>query len=140
MRLAILPLREMSVRFQAPAVARRPGLGGKTVLRPDPVARAKGRADVQIFDCMTLADLSGGQPISLLHINIPGTRADVVTFSAQGIGTPVRRVLTGTPSRASKRRLFTHFETLGRRHEMERPALAPTADGRAEIRIDGVQM
>jgi len=52
----------------------------------------------------------------------------------------VKRVLIGTHSRAIEGRLFTHFETLGWRLEMERPALAPPVAGRPEIKIDGVQL
>ena len=104
------------------------------------LARAAGRADVAVLDCLTLADLAGGQPVDLLHIDIQGAEADFVTGNADDIAAHVRRVLIGTHSRAIEGRLFTHFETLGWRLEMERPALAPPVAGRPEIKIDGVQL
>ena len=116
--------------------------GAEPVFYPDAatLALAEGRDDVQVLDCLTLADLAGGAAIDLLHIDIQGAEYDFVAGNAEGIAAHAKRVLIGTHSRAIEGQLMAHFLGLGWRMEMERPAIAPILGGRPQIRIDGVQM
>lgn len=116
--------------------------GGEAIFNPDAATLARAAADprVQVLDSLTLADLSGGKPIDLLHIDIQGAEADFVAGNAADLDAHVKRVLIGTHSRSIEGRLMDLFLARGWRMEMERPAIAPLIRGRPEIRIDGVQM
>ena len=116
--------------------------GGAPEFYPDPARLAEARATpgLQVLECHTLDDLAGGGPIDLLHIDIQGGEAEYVAGNAEAMARRVRRVLIGTHGRAIEGALFAHFEAQGWLLEMERPAIAPPLGGRAEIRIDGVQM
>ncbi len=95
---------------------------------------------VQVLDCFPLDQLSQGQPIDLLHIDIQGAEYDYVHGNAQAMARHVRRVLIGTHSRILEGQLCAHFLSLGWQMEMERPVIAPLVHGKPETRIDGVQM
>ena len=112
--------------------------GGKPIFDPTPEQLA--RRDVQVLDCITLADMSRGKPVDLLHIDVQGGEYDYVLGSAEMIAKHVRRVLIGTHSRAIEGDLSTHFLESGWRLEMERPAIAPPVNGQPKTRVDGVQM
>ncbi|MEX0308863.1 MAG: class I SAM-dependent methyltransferase [Tateyamaria sp.] len=124
------------------AAAGTAGWGGEAVFYPDDqtLGRAKADPNVQVLDCLTLSDMAKGAPIDLLHIDIQGAEADYVAGSAAAIAAQVKRVLIGTHSRAIEGRLCAFFLDHGWRLEMDRPAIAPPAQGRPEIAIDGVQM
>lgn len=118
------------------------GWGGEAVFDADDetLERAEADASVQVLDCYPLGDLSGGDPIDLLHIDIQGAEADFVIGNLADMQTHVRRVLIGTHSRAIEGRLEEIFLKAGWRMEMDRPAIAPLQDGKPVIFIDGVQM
>lgn len=104
------------------------------------LAAASSSKDVQILDCLTLADLAHGQPIDLLHIDIQGAELDYIRGNFDALQAQVKRVLIGTHSRQIEGALCGHFLDAGWRMEMDRPVIAPIQHGRPEIRIDGVQM
>jgi glycosyltransferase involved in cell wall biosynthesis len=116
--------------------------GGAAIFDPAPdvLARAEGDPAVQVLDCLTLADLSGGRPVDLLHIDIQGAEVDFVTGNAADMDAHVKRVLIGTHGRAIETRLGLHFRAAGWRLEMARPAVTVDRNGRQELEIDGVQM
>lgn len=104
------------------------------------LAAAEARKDVQILDCRTLTDLSRGQPIDLLHIDIQGAEADFVAGNAEAINTHVRHVLIGTHSRAIEGQLYTRFQAMGWTMQMDRPVIAPLVNGKPVTQIDGVHL
>ncbi len=116
--------------------------GGEPVFSPtaDQIVEAQANPRKQVLDCLTLGDLSQGQRIDLLHIDIQGGEVDFVENNFDQISAHVARVLIGTHSRDIEGRLCTHFLDRGWQFEMERPALNELVNGRPEIRIDGVQM
>lgn len=118
------------------------GWGGAAVFSPDAATLARARSDpqVQVLDCLTLEDLSGGGPIDLLHIDIQGAEVDFVAGNLTQMAAHVRRVLIGTHSRVIEGRLIALLEEAGWQMEMERPAIMPLEGGRQRIAIDGVQM
>jgi FkbM family methyltransferase len=116
--------------------------GAEPKFYPGPIALAvaKKRKEVQILNCFTLADLTKGQPIDLLHIDIQGAEFDYVRGNFNAIKTQVKRALIGTHSRQIEGALCGHFLDAGWRMEMERPVIAPLQQGRPETRVDGVQL
>lgn len=118
------------------------GWGGEAIFYPNrrDLAGAQSDPDVQVLDCLTLPDMAGGARIDLLHIDIQGAEADYVVGSYEVILKQVKRVLVGTHSRAIEGQLSAFFLDRNWRLEMDRPAIAPPANGRPEIAIDGVQM
>lgn len=118
------------------------GWGGEAIFDADEQTLKQAEQDptVQVLDCYPLGDLSGGEAVDLLHIDIQGAEADFVSGNMADMQAHVRRVLIGTHSRAIEGRLMTLFEQAGWRMEMDRPAIAPLHGGRPQIHIDGVQM
>lgn len=116
--------------------------GGQAQFFPDAetLARAETDPEVEVLNCYPLRDLAGEGHIDLLHIDIQGAEADFVTGNFADITAHVRRVLTGTHSRAIEGRLESHFLDAGWQMEMSRPAIAPLQGGRPVVAIDGVQM
>lgn len=112
--------------------------GGKPIFDPTPDQLAQ--EDIQVLDSLTLEDMSRGNPIDLLHIDIQGGEYEYVLGSAEMIAKHVRRVLIGTHSRIIEGNLFSHFLKSGWRLEIERPAIAPPVKGHPKTRVDGVQM
>ncbi len=94
----------------------------------------------QVLDCHTLDDLSAGNAIDLLHIDIQGGETAYVAGNAAAMARLVRRVLIGTHSREIEGALFAHFQAQGWLLEMERPAIAPPHGGHPVTHIDGVQL
>ncbi|MEM6477432.1 MAG: FkbM family methyltransferase [Pseudomonadota bacterium] len=107
--------------------------------------------------CLSLAEISAGAPLDLLHLDIQGAELEVVRGNWAEIAARVRRVLIGTHGRALEGALTAHFESQGWRLEVERPALCRLSEtgfesgfetgadsgadsGRAEVLIDGVQL
>lgn len=125
-------------------VPERPGedWGGAPVFDPIPSELAAAKADPRrvVLEAYTLDDLSSGQPIDLLHIDIQGGELDFVRGNAEQVEAHVKRVLIGTHSREIEGGLTAHFLARGWKLEMERPAINEIVEGRPEIRIDGVQM
>jgi hypothetical protein len=116
--------------------------GGKPVFYPDAstLAEASSSENIQVLDCITLAELGQDKPIDLLHIDIQGGEVDYVEGNAAEMMRLVKRVLIGTHSRILEGRLMTHFDKQGWRLEMERPAVMAHRDGKPKFPIDGVQM
>lgn len=116
--------------------------GGEAVYDPSPeaVAAARGRSDVQVLQCMTLEQLSGGRPIDLLHIDIQGAEAEFVEGNLAQMNAHIRHVLIGTHSRIIEGALIEKLTAAGWHLEMERPAIMPLQGGRQALAIDGVQM
>ncbi len=116
--------------------------GAEPVFDPSPEALAKAENDpgAQVLECMPLGQLSQGQRIDLLHIDIQGAETDFVRGNQDQMNAHVARVLIGTHSRAIEGDLCRHFLDLGWQMEIERPALNEIVDGRPDIRIDGVQL
>ena len=119
-----------------------PGWGGVAQFDPDAATLARAEADprVTVLDSHPLGDLSDGQPIDLLHIDIQGAETAFVEGNFADIARLVRRVLIGTHSRAIEGQLETLFLEAGWTLEMDRPAIAPPRGGRPHLAIDGVQM
>lgn len=114
--------------------------GTEAIFYPDDEALSslrKAKTHVEL-DCYTLADLSNGKPIDLLHIDIQGAELDFVIASFEQISSFVKRVLIGTHSRYLEGCLMKHFLDHGWRLEMERPQISEVVNGSPENRIDGV--
>jgi hypothetical protein len=118
------------------------GWGGAAVLDPAPadLAAARGRADLQVLDRVTLGQLSAGRPIDLLHIDIQGAEVDFVTGNLAQMKAHVRHVLIGTHSRVIEGALIGCLGAAGWTIEMERPAVMPFRNGAPSLEIDGVQL
>lgn len=116
--------------------------GGEAIFYPDAetLAQAAEDSSVQILTCQTLADLSGAQPIDLLHIDIQGAEVDYVKGNMEGLQHYVRHVLIGTHSRVIEGQLMSHFSEAGWHLEMERPAVTPLKNGAPRTQIDGIQV
>ena len=127
--------------FPGPA-AGEAGWGGEAIFDPDAATLNRAEQDpaVQVLDCFPLPDLSDGDAIDLLHIDIQGAEADFARGNLAAMQSHVRRVLIGTHSRVIEGQLQDLFLTAGWRMEMDRPAIAPLVDGVPQIHIDGVQM
>lgn len=115
---------------------------GTAIFYPDAKTLARAQTDdaVQVLDCYTLAQLSEGKRVDLLHIDIQGAETDYIEGNLADMNKLVARVLIGTHSRCIEGRLISIFEAAGWSMEMERPALTPIKAGRVHTSIDGVQM
>lgn len=116
--------------------------GGAPEFYPSAARLAAAAQDpaLQVLDCRTLDEMTGGGVIDLLHIDIQGGETSYVAGNADAMSRLVRRVLIGTHSRVIEGDLFRHFLDRGWRLEMERPALAPPKGGQPVIHVDGVQL
>lgn len=116
--------------------------GGAAIFDADAETLARAEADptVQVLDCKTLSQLSGGQEIDLLHVDIQGAELDFVTGNMAELDSHVHRVLIGTHGRIIEGQIMDHFIKAGWLMEMERPAIAPLLGGRPQLGIDGVQL
>lgn len=84
------------------------------------LSAAEARTDVQMLDCLTLADLAQGQPIDLLHLDIRGTELDYVCGNFNALNAQVKRGLIGTHGRQIEGALCKHFLDADWRMEMDR--------------------
>lgn len=116
--------------------------GGAAIFYPDEDTLAKAEEDdtVQVLDCKTLEEVSAGQPIDLLHIDIQGAETDYVAGNLDSMTKYARRMLIGTHSRVIEGKLMECLLDAGWILEMERPAIAPPHAGQPITRIDGVQL
>lgn len=115
---------------------------GQAIFYPDAqtLAEAKDDHTLQVLDCFPLAQLSAGNRVDLLHIDIQGAETDYVVGNLDEMKTYVARVLIGTHGRSIEGKLIDIFQQAGWQMEMERPALTPIRAGRPRNTIDGVQM
>lgn len=106
---------------------------------PEQIAEAERYGGYQVLDAYPLSDLSHGQPIDLLHIDIQGGETDFVKANSDDLDRYVRRVLIGTHSRVIEGDIMRHMLDRGWLLEMERPCIFGLVDGQPQIQVDGVQ-
>jgi hypothetical protein len=93
----------------------------------------------QVLETYPLSELSQGNNINLLHIDIQGGETDFVRASFTEINTYVHRMLIGTHSRAIEGDLQRFMLDKGWLLEMDRGVLVEIIDGKPETRVDGIQ-
>ncbi|KFB11022.1 FkbM family methyltransferase [Nitratireductor basaltis] len=92
------------------------------------------------LETITVADLTAGSPIDLLHIDIQGGELDLVRGSLSDINRHVRRMVIGTHSREIEGVLIDLLSPAEWTLEIERPAIYRLSDeGAPELMVDGVQ-
>jgi FkbM family methyltransferase len=108
--------------------------------QPDQVAAAKTDGTHDALEELTLADLTPGDRIDLLHIDIQGGEVDFVRTCLEQLRERVAYVLIGTHSREIEGQLCElMFDAGAWMLEIERPAIVELGEGRPTIRVDGVQ-
>ena len=103
------------------------------------ISEARRTGGHQVLDAWPLADLSGGEPVDLLHVDIQGGETDFVKANFTDIDCHVRRMLIGTHSRIIEGNLMSFLLDEGWSVEIERPCIFAIVDGQPQIRVDGVQ-
>ncbi len=103
------------------------------------ISEALRNGSYQVLDAFPLADLSGGKPIDLLHVDIQGGETDFVKANFIDIDRHVRRMLVGTHSRIIEGDLMRFLLESGWTIEMDRPCIFGLVDGQPQIQVDGVQ-
>lgn len=93
-----------------------------------------------LIRCYTLEELSDGQPVDLLHIDIQGAEFDFVRENWDHINQLVKHVFVGTHSRVLDGKLAELFLEGEWRIEIERPTVHVVEDGFFSTRIDGAQL
>lgn len=103
------------------------------------VEQAIASGDHHVLDAYALADLSHGEPIDLIHVDIQGAEVDFVRESIEGLNAHARHMMIGTHSREIEGRLFDLLLNEGWSLEIERPAIFSLESGAPVVRVDGVQ-
>ena len=103
------------------------------------ISKARRLGGYQVLEAWPLADLSGGKPIDLLHIDIQGGETDFVKANFADIERHVRRMLIGTHSRIIEGDLMRILLDGGWAVEMDRACILGLVDGQPQIQVDGVQ-
>ncbi len=106
---------------------------------PEQMRKAERKGGYQILDAYPLSDLSRGQRIDLLHIDIQGGEADFVKANFDDIDSYVSRMLIGTQPRVIEGDIIQFMLDKGWELEMDRPCIFQLVDGRPLIAVDGVQ-
>ncbi len=89
---------------------------------------------------ISLAEIAAQHPrIDLLHIDIQGGEADLITGCLGLLREKVAYIVVGTHSRQIEGRLFETLLRSGWRLEIERPAILSMAHGVPSVTVDGVQ-
>ena len=86
-----------------------------------------------------LDQITGGNPLDLLHIDIQGGESAYVRENIGELSQSVRRMVIGTHSRQIEGEIMDVLLASGWHLEIERPAICAIEDGRPSIRVDGVQ-
>jgi hypothetical protein len=94
-------------------------------------------AALKLFSLAELAEEP--QRIDLLHIDIQGGEADLVSASLAVLRDKVAGLLIGTHSREIEGRLFEMLLTAGWVLEIERPAIMTLTESGPVVMVDGVQ-
>ncbi len=103
------------------------------------IAEAELTGRYRVLEAYPLAELAGGSPIDLLHVDIQGGETDFMKANFDEINRYVRRTLIGTHSRVIEGDIMRFMLDRGWKLEMERPCIFGLADGRPYIQVDGVQ-
>ncbi|WP_050604583.1 FkbM family methyltransferase [Ruegeria sp. 6PALISEP08] len=102
------------------------------------LAKARAKGNYTELDCYTLENLSNGEAVDLLHIDIQGSELDFVRNNFDSIEKLVKRVFIGTHSRYLEGALQEFFLSKGWKIEMDRPVIHTLIQGRPQIETDGV--
>ena len=88
--------------------------------------------------CISLATLLADfDRVDIIHCDVQGAEADVISAAMSEMATTVRRIVVGTHSRMIEHRLFETFLGSGWRLEMEAPCVFQLIDGRPHLLNDG---
>lgn len=87
-----------------------------------------------------LAELAAQEDrIDLLHVDIQGGEADLITNCLPTLDSKIAYLVVGTHSRRIEGRLFDALLAAGWRLEIERPAILALGNGAPQVTVDGVQ-
>jgi hypothetical protein len=104
------------------------------------VAKAKLTGKYQDLPMVSLEKVSVGcSRIDLLHIDIQGSEADLISDCLPLINNKVAYMVVGTHAREIEGRIFECLRTAGWLLEIERPAILSLSKGIPEVTVDGVQ-
>ena len=106
---------------------------------PEDVAKAEKAGTFAKLDMLPLSDISQGNQIDLLHIDIQGGEADFLSENIADINALVKYIVIGTHSRAIEGRIIPLMLTHGWVLEIERPCIFDVGANGLTIRVDGVQ-
>ncbi len=91
--------------------------------------------------CISLATLLADfDRVDIIHCDVQGAEADVISAAMSEMATTVRRIVVGTHSRMIEHRLFETFLGSGWRLEMEASCVFQIIDGRPYLLNDGEQV
>lgn len=103
------------------------------------VREATASGQFQVLPALSLEEITLGEPIDLLHMDIQGGEADYVDATVQDLNRYVRYLVVGTHSRQIEGRIMSTLLANGWSLEMERPAIIGIVGGTPQIAVDGVQ-
>lgn len=89
---------------------------------------------------VTLDQLSDGQTVDLLHVDIQGGEFDYVTGNWDQLCQFVKRIFIGTHGRVIEGKLVEHFLAERWMLEAERPSVELVENGTMHLRVDGAQL
>lgn len=116
--------------------------GAEPVFFPDQATydRLVAQGGYEELRTFTLPELSDGQVIDLLHVDIQGSELDFVKGNWAEITQLVKRVFIGTHGRIIDGALMSYFLEQKWILEAERPSVEEVHEDKLRLQIDGVQM
>ncbi|MED5621706.1 FkbM family methyltransferase [Ideonella sp. BN130291] len=106
---------------------------------PEQRAEALRRKTHQELPMLSLATISGGKRLDLLHIDIQGAEVDVIRNSLDFLDSNVAYIMVGTHSKQIEGQLMDLLLPRGWVLEIERPAILSLAEETPLVTVDGVQ-
>jgi len=103
------------------------------------IREAMATGQYQMLPALSLDQITNGEPIDLLHIDIQGGEADYIDAAIKDLNRYVQYIVIGTHSRQIEGRLMSTLLSHGWKLEIERPAIIVLVDGKPHISVDGVQ-
>jgi FkbM family methyltransferase len=103
------------------------------------IKEARRTGSHEVLPAVSLTDLTSGEPVDLLHIDIQGAELEFVRQNREALNRLVRYIVIGTHSREIEGALFGLLLSAGWRLDIERPAIISIQDGHPRIVVDGVQ-
>lgn len=103
------------------------------------IDEATKAGDYVVLDTFPIPELSQGEQVDLLHIDIQGGEADLIASSLNDLNKYVRYIVIGTHSRVIEGQIMSCLLSEGWHLEVERPAIIRIIAGKPIIVVDGVQ-